>query len=224
MRAPAKRHHHLGDRPPRPGAGSALARGTFVPGTATRDYSRRARSGDARPRWRFITCRDRSAREGTRNECCQARPVADMRPASGRACMSGPRLLPHYEIRVEGVLGEGWACWFEGLQVSSEAGAETMHLRAGGRPASAARGPGQDTRPGHVPDLGAPAGPRPRRKHNPGRGPPMRQIRITKKRPQPASQPASQLAADAAATRPARPRHRPRPSDQPPRPPAPRRD
>ena len=36
--------------------------------------------------------------------------------------MSGPRLLPHYEIRVEGVLGEGWACWFEGLQVSSEAG------------------------------------------------------------------------------------------------------
>ena len=38
------------DRPPRPGAGSALARGTFVPGTATKDSSRRARSGDARPR------------------------------------------------------------------------------------------------------------------------------------------------------------------------------
>ena len=36
--------------------------------------------------------------------------------------MSGSRLLPHYEIRVEGVLGGGWACWFEGLQVSSEAG------------------------------------------------------------------------------------------------------
>ncbi len=26
----------------------------------------------------------------------------------------------HYEIRVEGVLGERWAAWFEGLQVSSE--------------------------------------------------------------------------------------------------------
>ena len=36
--------------------------------------------------------------------------------------MSGSRPLPHYEIRVEGVLGEGWAGWFEGLQVSSEAG------------------------------------------------------------------------------------------------------
>ena len=26
----------------------------------------------------------------------------------------------HYEIRVEGVLGERWTAWFEGLQVSSE--------------------------------------------------------------------------------------------------------
>ena len=36
--------------------------------------------------------------------------------------MSGPRPAAHYEIRVEGVLGEHWADWFEGLQVSSEAG------------------------------------------------------------------------------------------------------
>jgi hypothetical protein len=28
----------------------------------------------------------------------------------------------HYEIRIEGVLGEQWTAWFEGLQVSSEGG------------------------------------------------------------------------------------------------------
>ena len=36
--------------------------------------------------------------------------------------MSGSRPPAHYEIRVEGVLGEHWAGWFEGLHVSSEAG------------------------------------------------------------------------------------------------------
>lgn len=36
--------------------------------------------------------------------------------------MSGSRPRAHYEIRVEGVLGERWTGWFEGLQVSSEAG------------------------------------------------------------------------------------------------------
>ena len=36
--------------------------------------------------------------------------------------MSGPRPPARYEIRVEGVLGEHWAGWFEGLRVSSEAG------------------------------------------------------------------------------------------------------
>jgi hypothetical protein len=36
--------------------------------------------------------------------------------------MSSSRLRTHYEICVEGVLGECWACWFEGLQVSSAAG------------------------------------------------------------------------------------------------------
>jgi hypothetical protein len=51
----------------------------------------------------------------------KARPGADG-PASGRAGMSGPRPPARYEIRVEGVLGEHWAGWFEGLQVSSEAG------------------------------------------------------------------------------------------------------
>lgn len=29
-------------------------------------------------------------------------------------------MAEHYEIRVEGVLGEGWAAWFEGLAVSGE--------------------------------------------------------------------------------------------------------
>ena len=36
--------------------------------------------------------------------------------------MNGSRPPAHYEIRVEGVLGECWTGWFEGLQVSSEAG------------------------------------------------------------------------------------------------------
>jgi len=36
--------------------------------------------------------------------------------------MSGSRPPAHYEIRVEGVLCERWTGWFEGLQVSSEAG------------------------------------------------------------------------------------------------------
>jgi hypothetical protein len=36
--------------------------------------------------------------------------------------MSDSRPPAHYEIRVEGVLGERWTGWFEGLQVSSEAG------------------------------------------------------------------------------------------------------
>ncbi len=31
----------------------------------------------------------------------------------------------HYEIRVEGVLGERWAAWFEGLQVGRE-GSQTV--------------------------------------------------------------------------------------------------
>ena len=31
----------------------------------------------------------------------------------------------HYEIRIEGVLGERWTAWFEDLQVSSE-GTETV--------------------------------------------------------------------------------------------------
>ena len=31
----------------------------------------------------------------------------------------------HYEIRVEGVLGERWTAWFEGLQVTSE-GTDTV--------------------------------------------------------------------------------------------------
>ncbi len=36
--------------------------------------------------------------------------------------MSDSRPPTQYEIRVEGVLGEHWAGWFEGLQVRSEAG------------------------------------------------------------------------------------------------------
>ncbi len=35
--------------------------------------------------------------------------------------MSGTRPPAHYEIRIEGVLGEHWAGWFDGLRVSSEA-------------------------------------------------------------------------------------------------------
>ena len=31
----------------------------------------------------------------------------------------------HYEIRIEGVLGQQWTAWFEGLQVSSD-GTDTV--------------------------------------------------------------------------------------------------
>ena len=34
--------------------------------------------------------------------------------------MSGSGSLAHYEIRIEGALGERWTSWFEGLQVRSE--------------------------------------------------------------------------------------------------------
>ncbi len=30
-----------------------------------------------------------------------------------------------YKIRVEGVLGERWSCWFDGLQITSEPGGTT---------------------------------------------------------------------------------------------------
>ena len=40
-------------------------------------------------------------------------------PQAGGQLAAAPA---HYEIRVEGVLGERWTGWFEGLQVSSEAG------------------------------------------------------------------------------------------------------
>ena len=36
--------------------------------------------------------------------------------------MSDSRPSAHYEIRIEGILGERWTGWSEGLQVSSEAG------------------------------------------------------------------------------------------------------
>lgn len=36
--------------------------------------------------------------------------------------MSGSRPPARYEIRIEGVLGERWTGWFEGLQLSSENG------------------------------------------------------------------------------------------------------
>jgi len=34
-------------------------------------------------------------------------------------------LPAHYEIRVEGVLDEGWADWFDGLRITSD-GAQTL--------------------------------------------------------------------------------------------------
>ena len=39
--------------------------------------------------------------------------------------MSGPAMPERYEIRVEGVLHEGWSTWFEGLQVSPD-GTQTV--------------------------------------------------------------------------------------------------
>ena len=34
--------------------------------------------------------------------------------------MSDPARSAHYEIRVEGVLDQGWTAWFEGLQIDSD--------------------------------------------------------------------------------------------------------
>ena len=49
--------------------------------------------------------------------------------------MSGPRPPARYQIRVEGVLGEHWAGWFEDLQVSSEAGETILSGPVTGQPA-----------------------------------------------------------------------------------------
>jgi len=40
--------------------------------------------------------------------------------ATGRAAVTGAGVPAYYEIRVEGVLDEGWADWFGGLRVTSE--------------------------------------------------------------------------------------------------------
>jgi hypothetical protein len=39
--------------------------------------------------------------------------------------MSGPATPEHYEIRLEGVLHEGWSTWFEGLRVRAD-GTQTV--------------------------------------------------------------------------------------------------
>ena len=49
--------------------------------------------------------------------------------------MSDSRPPAQYEIRVEGVLGEHWAGWFEGLQVRSEAGATILSGSMADQPA-----------------------------------------------------------------------------------------
>jgi hypothetical protein len=49
--------------------------------------------------------------------------------------MSGSRPPAHYEIRVEGVLGEHWAGWFDGLRVSSEAGETIISVPVTDQPA-----------------------------------------------------------------------------------------
>lgn len=36
--------------------------------------------------------------------------------------MSGAQWPAHYEVRVEGVLGDGWSDWFGGLEVRTEGG------------------------------------------------------------------------------------------------------
>jgi hypothetical protein len=42
-----------------------------------------------------------------------------------RATVTGAGLPAYYEIRVEGVLDEGWADWFGGLHVTSD-GTQTL--------------------------------------------------------------------------------------------------
>jgi hypothetical protein len=41
--------------------------------------------------------------------------------------VSGPQSPARYEIRVEEVLGEPWAAWFEGLQLTGDSGHTVIH-------------------------------------------------------------------------------------------------
>ena len=115
-------------------------------------------------------------------------------------------------------------------------GQPDRHLRAAARSASAARSADQGTRPRDVPDLGAPAGPRPSRAGEPAMRPRLGTDIISatctsrpeKEAPDEADPPhqapprPGQRAAIAAASRPARPGHRARPSGRPPHQPLPR--
>ena len=62
---------------------------------------------------------------GRREEAGQAKPP-DQRPGQpAGAVVSATGRAAHYEIRVEGVLDNQWAAWFDGLQVIGE-GEETV--------------------------------------------------------------------------------------------------
>jgi hypothetical protein len=49
-----------------------------------------------------------------------ARPAGRRPPLPRGSSVSEFRPPEHYEIRVEGILGERWTGWFEGLQVSTD--------------------------------------------------------------------------------------------------------
>lgn len=67
-----------------------------------------------------LPCLSRCFR-GSGNICTASRcPSAERGP--GMSSSGGPA---RYEIRIEGVLGDRWAAWFDGLQVESE-GTQTV--------------------------------------------------------------------------------------------------
>jgi hypothetical protein len=51
------------------------------------------------------------------------------------ASTGGPQSPRYYEIRVEGILGDRWTAWFDGLQISSEGGQTVICGRLADQPA-----------------------------------------------------------------------------------------
>ena len=53
----------------------------------------------------------------------------DHRPPSGAPCQQGHRHEDgpvKYEIRVEGIIDQSWSQWFDGMQITTESGGETV--------------------------------------------------------------------------------------------------
>lgn len=59
---------------------------------------------------------------GTTGTAPSPAPARRDTPPAGDPDVSGSHPRTRYEIRVEGILGQRWSAWFEGLQIASEGG------------------------------------------------------------------------------------------------------